>query len=572
MGLHRPVGAEPSPGRPGLLGPSANALVCRTLHLRYDPSVGPGMSRPVQPLLPQDGSAHRARMHNANENTGRETDFSVVFSGAVLVLAGVFVSRALEFASRVALGRYLGPEGFGVLSVGIAILAVVSSIVLFGLPTGLVRFVGQYQAVQQARRIPGLVSSAFGLVLGVGTCLGIVAWFLSDTIALAVMGDAWMGPVIRFVAVALPLSGALVLASAAFQSVKDARCHVLLSQILVPGTRLVAILLAALAGWRLAGVMAAYVAALAVSSLIALSLLRRRSTPLLHLDFAAARELSKLVRFSAPLLIGSLFGQFLWQVDLVVLQRVAGPAQAGLYASAGAVGRLLVVGTSAFGFMIAPFMAEQYAAGRLGDMQQLYGRCVRISFAMGLPIAAAFSMFAPQLLKLLFGSAYVGASVPLRILSLGCFAHTIAGLSGSTLVMVGRPRLYAVDTVIAACVAVLLYAALIPRLGASGAAAAAVGALLLQDLMFSIQVFRITGINPLPWIRGRLLIPAVVASVVASLAMTNAARAMPEWLAASGGFVALMALYATLALLLGMVELSEVRALGRLLIRERPPA
>jgi O-antigen/teichoic acid export membrane protein len=378
-----------------------------------------------------------------------------------------------------------------------------------------------------------------------------------------------MAVVIRFVGVALPLSGALAVLSSAFQALKDARSYVLLSHVLVPGIRLAGIILAGLLGWTLSGVLGLYVVAFVASVLIALPLLKRRSVSLTRFSPSAAADLAGLVRFSSPLVVSSLFGLAVWQVDLILLQRLAGAAQAGLYASAGAVGRLLLIGTSAFAFMIAPFMAQQYAAKRLQDMQRLYGRCVGMSFAIGLPFAAALAVLAPQLVRLLFGGAYGEASSLLRILSVGYFGHSIAGPSGETLVMLGRSRLYAVDIVVAALVAVFLYAVLIPRYAATGAAIAAVVSLLLLDGVFSVQLFRLSGINPLRWIRGRLLVAASVASMLAVLVSRLPLAATSQWLALSAALVALFTIYAALAFVFRSIQPGEVLALRDLLLRRR---
>ncbi len=491
--------------------------------------------------------------------------FLLLLSGASIVLTSAVISRFLEFITRTTLGRYFGPGDFGLLTSGIATLSILSAVVLLGLPTALVRFVGRFYGKQEAHKIPGLLHTVAWFVTLTSCLAGAALWILSEWVASSLLNNSEMIPVLRSVAVALPLFALLAVMSAVFQGQKDARPYVLLNNILLPAARLGGAGLAVLLGWQLLDFLPFYfVGALLLPVLLALITLRRRSIRLFSLQKLAGGDFQMLIRFSLPLLVGSLFGLVVWQMDILLLQREWGAAETGLYSAAITIGRLPAMILIAFGFMLSPNVAHQYSAGQTERMRTLYGRVVDLIFMLALPIAAIFVLFAPLLLTVFFGPAYVSAALPLRILAIGFFIHSITGPNGNTLVMMGRSRLFLTVNGIMASVTMLFYLLLIPIWGAAGTAVATVAGLLVLNTLFAVQLHRSARINPLRWMRFTLLIPLAIAIVVAFLLAETLDSALPNWLLLTLASIALLFTYAGFTLLFRIVRWNEIFRLRKL--------
>ncbi len=494
-------------------------------------------------------------------------DFSVLLTGASLVFVGIIAQRGLDFVTRAAIARYLGVEGFGVLSTGVGVLSVAGSIILFGLPSGLVRFVGQYQNTNPDS-IAGFVYSAFWFVVLVSGGLGLVAWLFAKQIALTLLHDPYLASVVRLVGLSLPLFVSLAVISATFQALKDMRAYVLVNNLLLPGIRLAGILVAVLLGWGLTNVLSIYLCfSLGVSVIVAVVLLQKHSLYLFSLQQDIVENLVPLLRFSAPLVLGVVFVRAVWQVDIILLQRMRGATEVGFYAAALMVGRLPNMLLFAFELMISPFIAQQYSEDRLPDMRKMYGRVVDLTFMVGLPLVAAIVMFAPLVLKVLFGVQYLQAVNVLRLIAIGYFLHNITGPNARTLIMMGRSKLYLMDTAIVAVVTLLLYIFLIPNYGMMGAAVGSLGGLILANVLFSGQLFQQTGINPWPWLRLRLLGVVISTSLLGIFVQNYLAIILSDWLLLGLVLVVHFAAYLGLALLLRIIRLAEVFAFRDLLMK-----
>jgi O-antigen/teichoic acid export membrane protein len=503
----------------------------------------------------------------AQVETAGSLRFAALLTGASVVFVSSIASRLLEFLTRASLGRYLGPEQFGLLTSGLATLSILGTLIGLGLTSGIVRFVGHYRGTEQAEKVPRLLYGAFWLVMVISLSVGVILWYLSAWAAINLFNTSQMQMVLRAVSVGLPLFATFSIMMAILQAEKDARTYAWLHNVLLPLIRFVGSLLVVFLGWQLREALSIHlVIALLLPWLWTLIGVSRRTVQLISLQRVALMDLGAVLRFSLPLLVGSLFGLTVWQLDVLLLQSMWGSAEAGLYSAAMIIGRLPNMILLAFTFVLAPMAAQLYSAGKLTVMQRIYGRIIDLVFILGLPTSLSFFLFAPLLLHVLFGAAYTDSALVLRILAVGFFFHSLAGPNGNTLMMIGRSRLYLVDTMIIAVVNIVLYVTLIPPLGAVGAALATVVGLLLLNLLFSTQLYRLTGINPFSWIRYKLLFPLCTAGVL-SHSVVYLCRDCPSWFRLALALIVLFVTYSGLALLLRLIKISEIKELLQIFYR-----
>jgi stage V sporulation protein B len=499
-------------------------------------------------------------------DTQRSQGFSILLSGASIILTGAVLGRILEFITRTLLGRHLGPGDFGLLNSAIALLSILAVIVSLGLPTGIVRFIGRYKGKEKSEIIPELVHDTFWLITFVAFLAGSVLWFSNEWLAIHLLNEAAMAPLLRQAAIALPLVTILSLISALFQAERKSKSYVLVNNFFLPLTRLSGVVLAVALGWALYRTSSIYiVGALVIPLIIGFILIGRIPFSLWAANIPKTKNLVSLIRFSLPLLVGALFGLAIWQVDLLLLQREWGAEETGLYAAALTIGRLPGMILVAFSFVLAPVAAELYSAGRVARMRHLYERTVEALFLLALPITAIIILFAAQLLQLLFGAAYVTAAPVLRILAAGFFLQAITGPNGNTLIMMGYSRRYLVYTAIAGLVTIGLYLLLITRLGKTGAALATVAGILLLNGIFAWQLYRTAGINPLRAMRLALFVPLILALTAALMIERLTGHLAPPWLMLPVLIAIFLILYISFAILFQMVRPQELQAIRKLI-------
>ena len=222
-------------------------------------------------------------------------------------------------------------------------------------------------------------------------------------------------------------------------------------------------------------------------------------------------------------------------------------------------------------FMITPYIAQQYHENHLQEMRNLYGNSVNGLFVILLPIAGALITFAPLILSVFYGPSYRNAVDVFRIITIGYFFHSILGPNGAALAMIGRPVMYMIGTAIAAIISLFLYFLLIPKFSGIGAAISTIAGLSIMNILFSIQVYKYTQINPLAWIRFRL-----VPILLFSLYLSNGAVRLisinnviaPLYLLIIGcGLLGLG--YFGIAIQLEVISRRELAAIGKMLLRRQ---
>ena len=73
-----------------------------------------------------------------------------VAKGAGIVFLGVFISKVLGYLYRMIIAR-IGPEEYGLLSIGIAVVSIISFFPLLGLDLGVLRYVAFYKGRNDIR-------------------------------------------------------------------------------------------------------------------------------------------------------------------------------------------------------------------------------------------------------------------------------------------------------------------------------------------------------------------------------------------------------------------------------------
>ena len=120
--------------------------------------------------------------------------------------------------------------------------------------------------------------------------------------------------------------------------------------------------------------------------------------------------------------------------------------------------------------LLLPQFARDVAAGRLAELRRFVAQVAAAFFAGGIILGTAAHFIVPWLLPHLVGPAYDAAVAPFRII-VWCIVATMALLWTHPLCMAfGRPQLFLAASVVGVCVLLGVAAAVVPSLGATGAA------------------------------------------------------------------------------------------------------
>jgi O-antigen/teichoic acid export membrane protein len=185
-------------------------------------------------------------------------------------------------------------------------------------------------------------------------------------------------------------------------------------------------------------------------------------------------------------------GNLLWLVnlrlDVLMLGAMAGPATLGVYAVASKSAELMRLPANAANYVLYPRFARMRSVEAAVEVRTLLPRAGGLT-VLAAPVLAAGSVVA---LPAVFGPAFHDAVVPACVLLLGLAVEGAAAVSTAYLCGRGRPGANSLGMGLGVLVTVVLDLALIPRLGALGAAAASSAAYLTTTCLLVFLALRLS--------------------------------------------------------------------------------
>lgn len=160
------------------------------------------------------------------------------------------------------------------------------------------------------------------------------------------------------------------------------------------------------------------------------------------------------------------------QISLLLLGALAATAEVGLYRVAVQVSMVAALGYTALNMISAQRFAYHRAVAGFQETSSTAHFLARLAFILTLPVLIILLFFGEFLFSVAFGPAFEPAAVVAIVLVAGQVINSAVGMAASLLITHGLERLLIRTTLVGLIVNVALSVALIPYLGAVGAAIA----------------------------------------------------------------------------------------------------
>ncbi len=378
----------------------------------------------------------------------------------------LFADKALRMGGgllvMIWIARYLGPASFGQLSYAIAFVALFGAIATLGLDGIVVR-----ELVRDPEKADEILGSAFFLRL-IGSCLAVLTMVIAVRLVRA--DDAEAQTLVAIVAIGTFFL-AVDVVDLWFQSRVQSRYTVMARNAAFLAMLLVRVMLIL----TQAGVAAFAWAASAELALAALALalsyrLRGKAWSALQPRLARMRA---LLAESWPLMVSGLAVLVYMRIDQVMLAAMQGEREVGLYAAAVRLSEMWYVIPTVIVSSVMPALTEARARSEelyYRRLQTLLNMLVRAAYLVAIPV----SLFAAPLMRLLYGEPYAAAGMVLAVHVWSSVFVFLAVAYSPWIFNERRAHFWMLQTVLGACLNVLLNLWLIPRHGAVGCAIATV--------------------------------------------------------------------------------------------------
>jgi PST family polysaccharide transporter len=414
------------------------------------------------------------------------------------MLLGDAGSRFIGFGVSVYLARILEPAGFGIITIGMAVLGYLLLAASPGIQTLEARNVAALGHADHER---------VGAVLFLRLLLALLLWGIVVVGApLLIIDPTIRGSVVRYAAALIPLAFLLDWFFAGREAFGAVGASKLVSAAVYAGS---VFLLVRSAGDLLLTPIA-YTLGTAASAVLLAGLYRRRyGWVQMRWD---PRTWKRIAAENAPVGLATFLGQNVTNLPPIIIGSMTGAAAAGLIFALLMFDRLLNA-------LFLPVMAR-YIASRASEVPALFAVVGRTVLFVILPFTILGMILAPWLIPLLFGDGYREAASLFRILAPYVAMTLLSSTYVVVLIAAGRERRYTTIMIVATAILALLVVLLTGRYGAAGAAWGVLGGEAVALLLLGREAHRITGVRlqrllarplaaALPMATGLFLVPAM---------------------------------------------------------------
>ena len=446
------------------------------------------------------------------EKTGTELKRGALLN-AIAMLASNF--RAI-FTLLIA--RLLGPVALGLYSVAWAAADLISKLGIIGLDDAVTTFVARAEAVGDRYRsriyfrvasiVAVVQSTIVALLLSFGMRYIGTVLRLEPQLTAALALIVWCLPGIALYRISTSVSRGMKVMQHDIYSrglTEPAATTVAFLILFAVGTGTFAPELAAIAGSSISGI---------VALLLAASLFR---DPSLSGDASIRLEAKALIRYALPIGGDQFLNAFIWRTDVIILGCFVGRAPGvtlttlGIYGGVVGLANGLRRVSQPFTPIFAPVVAGMTATGAHHEAAKTYSRLLEWMLWILLP-ATAVMILAGDTIMRVYGPGFQEGGQWLIVVAIACATNAFVNL-GETVIMVQRPGLNLLNSVItcmAGCAATFL---LISQFGVMGAALGILATYCIQGLIRTI-ILRTVFHWPNPWKDLHNVLTTAVAAIV----------------------------------------------------------
>lgn len=425
---------------------------------------------------------------------------SLASQGAISFIGNV-TERLTGFVFLLLVSRLVTPSAFGAFTLGLTIILLLRGVAGLSLHRAVDYFVPKQFG--KVKRIRIIVLKALGLtvVSTVITALGVVvaASFLADT-----LNEPTLKSILPFLALSLPLWGALNVFMSFFRAIKKVQYLVYTRKIILPVIKLLASITLITLGWGIYGLVGGYVLAIGLSFaaavlflIVALGFFDDKSFISRQPDNQGSTgefTFRAMLSYSLPLLFAGVIYTIVWQVDYFVIGYFLTSAEVGKYKVAYLLTANLVVVVGSLSQIYKPIVAE-----RMGDPESiasLYQLTTRWVVLLTMPMVTVLLMAPQTYLEMLFTGEYAVAGAVISIMTIGYLINALGGPEAMMLEGLGHSRLSLLNAIVLIVVNLSLDVYLVSRLGILGVALGTTVALAARVFAGVLEIYLLYGIHP----------------------------------------------------------------------------
>lgn len=360
--------------------------------------------------------------------------------GTSILLLGTVLSNLLWFITKFLIVRTSTAEQLGVYSLGVAIINVLAVVATLGLHEGATKYISSLLGEGKKRDAVGVAnfSLRIGMLTGAAACA--LLFLCSGMLSRYVFYKPDLEIPLKILSGYIPFNVLTLIFIWILRGYGFIRAKVYYMDICIPLFFLILLSGSFALMPSFTGILYSYFLS-SVAAFIAVCIygyIKIKLHPLPTKERANIH--AGLMRFSFSVLILNLMLVIFGWTDTLVLGRYASSRDVGIYNIAMLLANLLTFPYLAVCFVFMPIAGGLLAKEQHSELLRTYQILTKWVFSATLPIFFVIFFFPEMIITFLFGARFLGAAMPLRILSLGFLLQTVLGPSIILMIALGLSR------------------------------------------------------------------------------------------------------------------------------------
>jgi O-antigen/teichoic acid export membrane protein len=436
-----------------------------------------------------------------NEKQLLDNSLKLVFKSSFIVFIGVFLSKLLAYAHRVAIARFFDPSEYGTYFLALMIMGWIGIFASLGLQEGVLRYVSFFRGKSEFSKIKYILHKSIKVSVITGVLGSIVLFISSNLIAVHIFNNPSLAIYLKLFSILIPFTLLNNIFFSSLKAFEKVGWYSFLFNIFQNALKLGALLLLIVLGLKSKAIIYSQMITIILLLVFLYAVFKYFISPTLIRKALPNKSREQITRelysYSWPLMFYGVIGNILYWIDSFTIGYFSNAAQVGLYNVAVPIAALLGFGPELFMQLFLPLISKHYATKKYGVIKETSKQVGKWILMVNLPLLVFMLLFPGVIINLLFGSQYLEAVTALRILAVGSFLTALLVVPNNLLNMAGKSKIILYNTLIIGVVDTIGNILLVPVFGINGAAITTSFSFLLSGIIVTLQTRKYLGIIPI---------------------------------------------------------------------------
>ena len=352
---------------------------------------------------------------------------TTVTKGSVYVVVAQMFMIVCAYIIHIGLGRFLGPEGYGIYGVIMALVSMFTLIVSSGLPQAVSKYIAE-----DSKKAWSIIKRMAKVQFIFSLCLFAVFFFGAKIIA-NLLNDESLVVYIRIISFVIPLRAMTYLYSAYLNGKHYFKRAAFLVNLY--SVYRVIFIFGLAYFFYVKGVFFGLIITSVVSLILVLLSIKDKGDVY---EF----DVKKAIRFAIPTSIFTVLLTFLLSLDLYMVKSLLGSNElVGYYTSAAVISQMPYQLFSALSFVLLPAVSHSIANKLVIRTKRLINQSMRHILILLVPLVVLISAKSQKIISFIYSSRYIAAAEPLSILTIGLGFFVLFFILTTMINASGKPKL-----------------------------------------------------------------------------------------------------------------------------------